>query len=57
MTKYSDWRYETQLHELFDITFGAADAVNAALPEGASLKKIAPLFHNIYNNWQDTVVS
>ena len=30
MTKYSDWRYETQLHELIDITFGAADAVNAA---------------------------
>ncbi len=27
--KYSDWRYETQLHELFDITFGAADAVTA----------------------------
>ena len=30
-----------------------ADAVQAALPEGASLKKVAPLFHNIYNNWQD----
>ena len=29
MTKYSDWRYETHLHEI-DLTFGAADAVTAA---------------------------
>ena len=30
MTKYSDWRYETQLHEIGDLTFGLAGAVNAA---------------------------